>query len=113
MAVVRRQRGMVTAETATVLPFVVLMAVVLTWVVTLGVSQMRVADAAREGARVMARGETTAAARDAVTSLVPGATARISVRDGRAEVRVRHRARLPLVPRARIDLTARAVTVIE
>lgn len=104
---------MVTAETATVLPFVVLMAVVLTWVVTLGVAQMRLADAAREAARVVARGETVAAGRAAARTIAPGATVRIRERDGRAEVRVRRRASLPLVPRVRIDLAARAVTVVE
>lgn len=104
---------MVTAETATVLPFVVLMAVVLTWVVTLGVTQMRLADAAREAARVVARGESASAGRDAVRDLAPGARVTIVTRDGRAEVKVRHRARLPLVPRVRIDLGARAVAVVE
>jgi len=104
---------MVTAETAMVLPFVALMAVVLTWVVTLGVTQMRLADAAREGARVVARGESAAAGRSAVSGLVPGALVRVETRDGRAHVRVSHRARLPLVPRVRIDLGATAVAVVE
>lgn len=104
---------MVTAETAMVLPFVVLMAVVLTWVVSLGVTQMRLADAAREGARLVARGEPADAGREAVRSLVPGATVRVEVEHGRAEVRVRHRARLPLVPGVRIDLAASAVAVME
>lgn len=104
---------MVTAETAMVLPFVVLMGLVLTWMVSLGVTQMRVADAAREGARVVARGDPVPAGRDAVTSLVPGAAVQVDTQQGRAEVRVRHRARLPLVPGVRIELTARAVAVIE
>lgn len=104
---------MVTAETAMVLPFVVLMAIALTWVVTLGVTQMRLADAAREGARTVARGESIAAGRAAVAGLVPGARVRIETRDGRARVGVRHRARLPLVPGVHLDLTATAVTVVE
>lgn len=104
---------MVTAETAMVLPFVVLMAIVMTWVVTLGVTQMRVADAAREAARIVARGESAAQGREAARSLAPGSRVTIVSRDGRAEVRIRHRARLPLVPKVRIDLAARAVTVIE
>ncbi|MFS0886810.1 TadE family type IV pilus minor pilin [Aeromicrobium sp. 179-A 4D2 NHS] len=109
----RRDRGMVTAETATVLPFVVLTALVLTWVVSLGLTQMRLADAAREAARVVARGESVADGRDAAIRLVPGARVRIETHGGTAEVQVRHRARLPLVPRVRIDLAARAVTVME
>lgn len=104
---------MVTAETAMVLPFVVLMAVVLTWVVTLGVTQMRLADAAREAARIVARGESPAQGREAARAIASGSRVTIRTTDGRAEVLIRHRARLPLVPRVRIDLAARAVTVIE
>lgn len=104
---------MVTAETATVLPFVALVAVVMTWVVSLGVTQMRLADAAREGARVVARGEPASAGRDGARALVPGSTVRVRTRDGRAEVRVRHEASLPLVPRVRITLRARATAVVE
>lgn len=104
---------MVTAETAMVLPFVVMMAVVLTWVVSLGVTQVRLADAAREGARTVARGEPAPAGRAAVTALVPGSKVSVAVHEGRAAVRVRHRARLPLVPGVRIDLRAGAVAVME
>lgn len=104
---------MVTAETVVVLPFVVLVACVLVWVVSLGVAQMRVADASREAARLLARGQSTADARAAVREAVPGARMRVS-RDGdRAGVTVRYRARLPLVPRVHLDLSSRSVAVVE
>ncbi|MFY0409566.1 TadE family type IV pilus minor pilin, partial [Solicola sp. PLA-1-18] len=53
----RPDRGMVTAETAVVLPFVLVVAGLLVWVVGLGVTQVRLVDAAREGARSVARGD--------------------------------------------------------
>lgn len=114
MAVVRRtERGMVTAETVVVMPFVVLVAFVLVWVVSLGVTQMRVSDASREAARLIARGQPVDEARRAVEQAVPGSRVRVSVEDGRAGVTVRYRARLPLVPRVRLDLEGRSVAVVE
>lgn len=54
--------GAVTAEAAVVIPVLVLVAVALAWIVSLGVAQVRVVDAARETARAMARDEDQAAA---------------------------------------------------
>ena len=56
------ERGAVTAETAVVLPALVLMALVLVWVVSLAATQVRVVDAAREVARAAARDESSDAA---------------------------------------------------
>jgi Flp pilus assembly protein TadG len=55
------ERGAVTAETAVVLPMIAVFAVGLAWLVSLGVVQVRAQDAAREAARVVARGESVAA----------------------------------------------------
>lgn len=107
------ERGMVTAETAMVLPFVVLVAIVLVWVVSLGVTHMRIADASAEAARLVARGESADAAREVAQSLVPGAKVQAVTSGGRVTVTIRHRSRLPLVPRARVDLRASTVAVIE
>ncbi|GEM_PF-5161455 len=104
---------MVTAETAVVLPFVILVAASLTWVVSLGTTQMRVSDAARDGARILARGQTEDQARAAVSELVPDAVVSVQVSSGRATVKVRTRAEMPLVPKAAVNLSARAVAVIE
>lgn len=104
---------MVTAETAIVMPFVVLVALTLVGIVSLGVVHLRLADAARESARAVARGETPAEARRAGRALVPGATVRIAVADGRAHVKVGHRARLPLLSRVHVDLSASATAVVE
>jgi hypothetical protein len=48
---------MVTAEAAMVIPVLLLVTVALAWLVTLGIAQVRCVDAAREGARLAARGE--------------------------------------------------------
>lgn len=109
----RSERGMVTAETAIVMPFVVLVAVTLLWVVTLGVTQMRVSDSAREGARSAARGESTEVVRRTVREAMPGASVRVTPRESHVEVRVRARASLPLFPRAGVTLAGRAVAAVE
>ncbi|HWV27123.1 MAG TPA: TadE family type IV pilus minor pilin [Aeromicrobium sp.] len=62
---------MVTAELATIAPFAVAFAFLLLWVVSLGLSQVRVTDAAREGARLVARGESTHTATQAAQRLAP------------------------------------------
>jgi hypothetical protein len=56
----RTEDGAVTAEAAVALPMLVLLAVALSWVICLGVTQVRVVDAARETARSLARGESSA-----------------------------------------------------
>ncbi|WP_310961517.1 pilus assembly protein [Nocardioides terrisoli] len=53
------ESGAVTAETAVVLPILAVFTVGMAWLVSLGVAQVRVQDAAREAARVIARGDTT------------------------------------------------------
>lgn len=114
MAVVRRaERGMVTAETAMVLPFLVLVAFALSWVVSLGLTHLRVADAAREGARVMARGQEVGDARQAARRVVPGSSVKVQVADGRARVTVRLRAEMPLVPGVGLDVEGRSEAVVE
>lgn len=109
----RSERGMVTAETITVLPFLVLMTLVLVWVVSLGVTQMRVADAAGQAVRLVSRGESEDEVDRMVADLVPGSTVRLVTSEGRVSARVRYRARLPLVPKVHIDLSATTVAVIE
>ncbi|HEX7738977.1 MAG TPA: TadE family type IV pilus minor pilin [Marmoricola sp.] len=59
----RRRRndcGAVTAEAALVLPLLAVVAMALAWMIALGVTAVRVQDAAREAARVVARGDPVA-----------------------------------------------------
>jgi hypothetical protein len=58
----REERGMVTAELAVIAPFGVAFAFLLLWVISLGVTQVRIVDASREAARMVARGDSVAAA---------------------------------------------------
>jgi hypothetical protein len=55
------ERGTVTAEAAMVLPMILLFAVAMSWLVSIGVTHVRAVDAAREAARSVARGESTGA----------------------------------------------------
>lgn len=97
MAVVRRDSGMVTAETATVAPLVVLAAVTAIWVVSLGVTQARATDAAREAARMVARGDPAAEAeKAALETAARGSHVEIEVEADTVRVQVDTSARLPL-----------------
>jgi Flp pilus assembly protein TadG len=58
----RDERGAVTAEAAMVIPVLVLTVAGLAWFLTVAVAQVRVTDAAREVARLVARDEPTASA---------------------------------------------------
>jgi TadE-like protein len=59
----RRDGGYVTAEAAVVLPVVVMFALGMLWVITLGVAQVQSVDAARDAVRSLARGDDPAVAR--------------------------------------------------
>lgn len=60
--VARPDRGAATAELAMVLPVLVAVTVGLVWLLAVGAAQIRVVDAAREAARVAARGDADATA---------------------------------------------------
>ena len=84
----RGDRGAVTAEAALVLPILAVFALGLAWLVSLGVAQVRVTDAAREAARVLARGEPIAQAALLGRQVAP-AGATVQVQRGGDTVRVR------------------------
>jgi Flp pilus assembly protein TadG len=110
----RREAGMVTAETAVVLPVLLLVLVGAVAAVTVVGAQLRCVDAAREGARAAARGESVAVVESVVARAAPeGAAATVSV-DGE-QVRVTVTARIaPLGPVAlRITVSAEAVALRE
>jgi hypothetical protein len=75
-----------------VLPLLAAVAIGLAWLVSLGVTQVRVTDAARETARVLARGESTAAAVALGRQVAPH-PATVSVRQASGTVTVTVRAR--------------------
>lgn len=67
----RRERGTVTAEAAMVLPVVTAFCLALTWMITIGIAQIRVVDAARDAARAAARGDGRQAAVAAARGAAP------------------------------------------
>lgn len=75
----RSDAGYVTAETAVVIPSLVLLTAMLMWGVLAAAAQIRCIDAARAGARAAARAEPAAAAISAAKDAAP-AGARVEVR---------------------------------
>lgn len=112
-----REAGTVTAELAVLAPFALAFVLLLLWVGSLGLTQVRLVDAAREGARVVARGEPERGAEALVRRLAPAGTeVRIREADGTVTVTVRHRSRAPLPFATTVGsrmLTATAVAAVE
>ena len=111
---VRDEDGMVTAETAMVLPvLLVVLAGAVAAVLVVG-AQLRCVDAAREGARAAARGEDTAAVAAVASAAGPDGAVTALTRTP-DEVRVTVTAELaPLGPLPiRVPLHAEAVAQVE
>lgn len=89
----RDESGVVTAETATVLPVLVLVAAALAWMVAFGVNQARAEGAARETARAIARGDGESTSTELGRRIAPPGSI-ISVRDDGDAVVVTVRAQL-------------------
>ena len=108
----RPSQGMVTAEAAAVLPLVSVVALSLVWVVSVGITQVRVVDAARDAARAVARGDDDRAAAAAARRTAGGAAA-VDIRrgDGMVSVTVSERASAPgwlLLPLPSVTITAQS-----
>lgn len=82
-------RGSATAETAVLLPVLVVVLTAALWVLASVAAQMKAVDAARAAARAAARGDSPADVRQVGQRLAPsGATVRVVAGDGTVEVRV-------------------------
>lgn len=107
------QRGSVTAETAVVLPALVVVLVLCLWSVTVVGQQLQCIDAARTGARALARGEPAALARAAAERAAPkGARVTMRTEGGLAVVEVHVSAGLPGAGPG-LDIGSRAVAAVE
>ena len=85
----RGQRGSVTAETAIVLPVVVLLLIAGMWAIGVVVANIRCVDAARDVARAVARGEPPETARAiGERAAPPGADIEVNRTDSDVAVRV-------------------------
>lgn len=98
MAVLRRgENGMVTAELAVIVPFGVAFAFLLLWVVSLGITQVRIVDSSREAARMIARGDPVATAVSVARRDAPeGAKVKTLADDGFVTVTVSARSAMPV-----------------
>lgn len=101
---------MVTAETAVVLPVLLLVLAGAVAAVTVVGAQLRCVDAAREGARAAARGEDTATVRVLVQRSAPEGVAVSVVRDG-GDVRVAVSGRIGLLGAIPLDVGVSAAAV--
>jgi hypothetical protein len=77
----------VTAEAAVVLPVMALFTLLMVWFVSWGLTAVRAQDAAREAARVIARGDDASAATALAHRVAPGDSA-VDVRRGPESVEV-------------------------
>lgn len=108
----RGDRGLVTAELATVLPVLVLLLAVVLSAVSVAGARVRVQDAAREAARAAARGDD-AAARQLAQQEAPGVAVTITSGDGQVTAVARLRAHLLASWLPAVTVTERAVAALE
>lgn len=111
MAGSRRDRGMATAELAVALPAVALVIVGGMTAVSMLTAQLRCVDAAREGARAAARGESQAFVRSVVSATGPdGAGFSLGGDDRTVTVTVSAESRAGgVLPSIRVSSTAAAL----
>lgn len=84
-----RERGAVTAELALGLPLLLSVTVGLVWLLAVGAAQVRVVDAAREAARMLARGDSQTSAVSRGTRVAgPDSSVRVVHRSGEVAVTV-------------------------
>ncbi|MBG6179500.1 TadE family type IV pilus minor pilin [Arthrobacter sp. CAN_A1] len=104
-----RQRGAVTAEVAVALPSLVLLLALLLGAATAGVTQLRLEEAARAGAREVARGEPAGRVQATVYRLAGGqARVELTSDGGWSTVTVSSRLAVPLLDLVGWDLSASA-----
>jgi Flp pilus assembly protein TadG len=77
------ERGAATAELALAIPLLVSLTLGLVWLLSVGASQVRIVDAARETARASARGDPADEAVARGEQVAPGATVTVVIGDGR------------------------------
>jgi hypothetical protein len=113
----RGEAGMVTAETAIVLPIIAAFALALLWPISAAITEIRLVDASRDAARALARDADETAVRSQLAESGPAGSQMLVVHDGAdVTVEVSAVARPPgwlLVPLPAIALHASATTQTE
>ncbi|WAX78826.1 TadE family type IV pilus minor pilin [Streptomyces sp. KMM 9044] len=108
----RSDRGFVTAESAMVLPVLVLFAMALVWGLLVVAAQIQCVDAARTGARAAARQDSPGAVVEVARRAAPSG-AEVTVRREATHVRVIVVARFPLLHGLPFDVREEAVAAVE
>jgi Flp pilus assembly protein TadG len=80
----RDERGAATAELALSIPLLVSVTIGMVWLLSIGMAQIQMVDAAREAARATARGDPIGEAVAAGEHVAPGSTVKVSLTDGTA-----------------------------
>lgn len=110
----RRERGSVTAETAIVLPAIVLVIAALVGVITVVTAQLRCQDAAREAARAAARAETPNVVSELARRAAPaGSATTVTTAGDQITVTVRARVRILGGLLSSVTVTSHAVALAE
>lgn len=107
-----RDRGFVTAESALVLPVLVLFVTALVWGLMVVAAQIQCVDAARAGARAAARQDPPDAVVEVTREAAP-AGARVTVGRDAEQVRVTVVARAPMLRALPFELREEAVAAVE
>jgi Flp pilus assembly protein TadG len=110
------ERGSVTAETAVTIPVLAAFTLCLCWLVSLGLAQVRVVDAARDAARAAARGDQPAAVESSALRTAPGGRVDVTRADGLVTVAVSTVAEAPgwlLVPLPTVTVRAESTVLAE
>lgn len=113
----REEAGAATAELAIGIPLLVALTAGLVWMLAVGAAQVRVIDASREAARVVARGDGIEAAEAVALRIAPDA-AKVRVEVGDAQVVITTSARITgpgglLGSLPGITVTSEAVATVE
>lgn len=113
----RGESGAATAELAVGIPLLVALTAGLVWMLAVGAAQVRVIDASREAARVVARGDDVGAAEAVALRIAPDA-AKVRVEVGGTQVVVTTSARVTgpgglLGSLPGVTVTAEAVATVE
>ncbi|MFI8192844.1 TadE family type IV pilus minor pilin [Streptomyces sp. NPDC085946] len=108
----RGDRGFVTAESALVLPVLVMFATVLVWCLLVVAAQIQCVDAARTGARAAARQDPADAVVEVAREVAPPG-AQITVSKEADQVRVVVVARPPVLRGLPFDVREEAVASVE
>ncbi len=113
----RGERGAATAELAVGIPLLVALTAGLVWMLALGAAQVRVIDASREAARIVARGDDVASA-EAVARRIAPTPSEVRIDVGDDEVRVTTSARVAgpgglLAALGPVTVSSEAVAVVE